>query len=744
MGSRLPATKRLITVFLFILFSVSAAAATYYIDPNGNDVTGNGSLANPWKTLRKATLTVTGAGNIIHVNAGTYYETQECYLAVGVNLEGAGSTVTIIRGEITGQFSTLLSLDSPNDTNGNQSVSGITFDGQYVSETNFKTWIGLFVTGRSNVSIHDCKVINFINRGVIFDGNDANDPIYDPGHYATGNKFYNNTVLNSAENNGNFGTGLINIGSQMNMEIYNNVLIQDQRPDFKNGWPIKPWNNGWIKGVKIYNNTLIKAPYKGTFPGQNGDWDFCIELLNIEGGLEIYNNSIQGSIDLNFCRKGSYAFSAWIHNNTLGRTPANPNFESGIVLEFKAEHVLIENNTLNNVSSGVQFNTRSVNNDGGFPNPGGGVPPGGFSYLLNNTIRNNLFSNLYYGNGAGTAAGVIILSENGNDQQVNGLNIYNNTFVAKSGSAPITCIDFSNQENGNASNINIRNNIITGFTYTWLAGSAPNTAISNMVVTHNDAYNNGSGNTPVWPAGNPTAYTYNNNISVNPLFVSATDFRLQALSPAIDRGIDIGLPFTGAAPDLGYAEFNAGPPLPITLLEFSVKKAANTNKLQWTTASEINSDHFRIERSADGLVFSSIGQVPAAGISSTHMHYAFTDGNTLAGINYYRLVMVDKQGSIVYSKIVSVTPDNTADLRLGYASLNSGKLNIQVYSSRTEKATLLITDMSGRRLFTTQVMLQPGTTSFTRDIPGLPAGIYNMVLFTSGKSVTKRLFTGNR
>ncbi len=164
----------------------------------------------------------------------------------------------------------------------------------------------------------------------------------------------------------------------------------------------------------------------------------------------------------------------------------------------------------------------------------------------------------------------------------------------------------------------------------------------------------------------------------------------------------------------------------------------------WTTASEINSDHFRIERSADGLVFSSIGQVPAAGISSTYMHYTFTDGNPLAGINYYRLVMIDKQGSAVYSKIVSVTPDNTADLRLGYASLNSGKLNIQVYSSRTEKATLLITDMSGRRLFTTQVMLQPGTTSFTRDIPGLPAGIYNMVLFTSGKSVTKRLFTGNR
>nr|HNH22670.1 T9SS type A sorting domain-containing protein [Ferruginibacter sp.] len=146
----------------------------------------------------------------------------------------------------------------------------------------------------------------------------------------------------------------------------------------------------------------------------------------------------------------------------------------------------------------------------------------------------------------------------------------------------------------------------------------------------------------------------------------------------------------------------------------------------------------------DGLVFSSIGQVPAAGISSTYMNYTFTDGNPLSGTNYYRLVMVDKQGSAVYSKIVSVTPNNTTDLRLGYVFLHSGKLDIQVYSSKAEKATLLLTDMSGRRIFSTQLMLQQGTTSFTRDIPGLPAGIYNMVLFTSGKPVTKRLFTGNR
>jgi hypothetical protein len=64
-----------------------------------------------------------------------------------------------------------------------------------------------------------------------------------------------------------------------------------------------------------------------------------------------------------------------------------------------------------------------------------------------------------------------------------------------------------------------------------------------------------------------TAYTYANwkttsgqdshsPIPADPLFIDKTayDFRLQAASPAINAGVDVGLPYLGAAPDLGYAE----------------------------------------------------------------------------------------------------------------------------------------------------------------------------------------------
>lgn len=479
----------IVCLFIFsFLFTPGSFAITYYVSTTGDDVTGSGNIGNPWKTLRWATQTVTTSGDIIHVIAGTYTETQQCSLAVGVSIEGDNMLTTIIRSAVTGSFSGFLILSSPQDSNGAQSISNITLDGQYVSEANYKTWVGIWITGRSNVIIHDTKIINFKDRGVIFDGVDATDPPADPGHYATGNKFYNNTVLNAAGNNGIYGAGLLNIGGQLGMEIYNNIMTQDQRPDFKNGWPIKLWDNGWLKGVKIYNNTLTKAPYVGSYPGENGDWDFCIELFHVSG-LEIYNNTIQGSIDLNYNTKGSYNFCAWIHHNTMSRTNLNSKFESGIIFEFDTETAIIENNTLNNISCGVQFNTRNG------------------SIISNCVIGKNLFTNLGFGDGTGTAGGILIISEGTNNPVITNLYIYQNTITAKPGKEPYVGIEFGSMDKGSGNGVIIRNNTISGFTEAWLKGSSP-TNMNNVVIVHNQVTSNGNSNKPLWPGGDPTNYTY--------------------------------------------------------------------------------------------------------------------------------------------------------------------------------------------------------------------------------------------
>ncbi len=384
-------------------------AATYYISPTGNDATGTGTITNPWKTLFKATSTVTAAGNIIHILPGTYTETQTSNLRAGVSLEGEGVATTIILGNMTGQWSNLLSLDSPQNTNGNQSISGFTINGQYVSESNFRTWIGIWISGRSNVNVHDMRIINFYYAGAIYDGFDATSPMSDPGVSATGNKFNNNDVDNCATIYNGSGSGCLNIGGQTGMEILNNSIVNVSRANFKNGWPIKYWDNGYLKGCKINNNILKKSPYVATYWGENGDWDFAIELFNISG-LEIGYNQIQGAVDLNYNHTGNYAYSVWAHHNILDHvTPNYTHPESGFILEFATVNGIFENNIINNAFVGISYNLRSPNNHGGYTYP---CPTGGCSEVSGNIIRNNLFTNLYqapYGaSGAVITTSVII------------------------------------------------------------------------------------------------------------------------------------------------------------------------------------------------------------------------------------------------------------------------------------------------------------------------------------------------
>lgn len=100
----------LLALTLFV--SSLTQAATYYISPTGNDNTGTGTITNPWRTLFKATSTVVGAGDIIHVLPGTYTETQTSNLRAGVSIEGEGSAGTTILGNMTGTWSELLDRKS--------------------------------------------------------------------------------------------------------------------------------------------------------------------------------------------------------------------------------------------------------------------------------------------------------------------------------------------------------------------------------------------------------------------------------------------------------------------------------------------------------------------------------------------------------------------------------------------------------------------------------------------------------
>ncbi len=95
-------------------------------------------------------------------------------------------------------------------------------------------------------------------------------------------------------------------------------------------------------------------------------------------------------------------------------------------------------------------------------------------------------------------------------------------------------------------------------------------------------------------------------------------------------------------------------PLPVELISFDARAVGLVVECEWYTASELNSDHFQLQRSTDDRAFETVAVVPAAGTSSTTRRYNIVDKDPVTGLNYYRLMQVDKDGTRSFSKVVTV------------------------------------------------------------------------------------------
>ncbi|KAI9459571.1 hypothetical protein F5148DRAFT_1150819 [Russula earlei] len=125
------------------------------------------------------------------------------------------------------------------------------------------------------------------------------------------------------------------------------------------------------------------------------------------------------------------------------------------------------------------------------------------------------------------------------------------------------------------------------------------------------------------------------------------------------------IPFTNGLPSdfgCGFTQyFRVGALLPLDLLSFYGKaNTNNTNDLFWTTTQEQNVARFDIEYSPTGTQFTKVGQVTANGNTTTQSNYSFTHTpGTPAPVYYYRLRMVNADGSAMYSNTIQIIPSTT-------------------------------------------------------------------------------------
>ncbi|GGN04695.1 hypothetical protein GCM10010967_44640 [Dyadobacter beijingensis] len=176
-------------------------------------------------------------------------------------------------------------------------------------------------------------------------------------------------------------------------------------------------------------------------------------------------------------------------------------------------------------------------------------------------------------------------------------------------------------------------------------------------------------------------------------------------------------------------------PLPVELADFYVKELTSGQaQLYWKTVSEVDNERFEVERSADGLDFRMIGEVPGSRTSQQAHYYTFTDAETPNTTTYYRLKQVDTDGQFEYSKIIALYRNGDASFRLGPNPLTDF-VDLQM-PKHVGPATVKLMSMSG-----VELMRSPVNGSGRVSIADLPKGIYLLqVERGSERLFTQRIF----
>ncbi len=176
------------------------------------------------------------------------------------------------------------------------------------------------------------------------------------------------------------------------------------------------------------------------------------------------------------------------------------------------------------------------------------------------------------------------------------------------------------------------------------------------------------------------------------------------------------------------ATFGNGNALPVEIEAMNCEiNSFGVPHIIWSTLTEVNSDHFDIERSVDGQAFIAVGRITAAGTTESRQQYSFEDINAPAGKVYYRLRQVDRNGTATVFEACALDVEESG---LSIApNPAEGVASIRLHGSQL--AGLSITNSIGQPV---SVPYAIKNNVVELDISGIASGLYLVRISTNDRS----------
>jgi hypothetical protein len=197
---------------------------------------------------------------------------------------------------------------------------------------------------------------------------------------------------------------------------------------------------------------------------------------------------------------------------------------------------------------------------------------------------------------------------------------------------------------------------------------------------------------------------------------------------------------------LNNGGFDNNQTLPLQLISFTAQKKSKDVLAQWKTASEFNVNRFELEVAIGNTGyqqnrFVKIGEITSRGNSVQEQEYNFTDiENNKSGVRYYRLKIIDKDGSFTYSAIRPVVFDEKIEWQV-FPNPSSGTFNLSYQVSDGELLTIKLYDVHGKTVKQYSFAGSGFVQKITIDLhePVFPSGLYLLEASAGGKKQSFRL-----
>lgn len=168
--------------------------------------------------------------------------------------------------------------------------------------------------------------------------------------------------------------------------------------------------------------------------------------------------------------------------------------------------------------------------------------------------------------------------------------------------------------------------------------------------------------------------------------------------------------------------------LPVKLVGFKAVKESSVVRLNWTVAQETNIENYQVQRSKDGINFTTIQTIQARNQSGYQPNYSITDASPMKGVNYYRL-SINENGRKEMSGVATVTMNQAGNnFTINYTP-GSTRLNIKLIGLDAGNYSVSVVNAGGQVLQSMRLAHDGSEANKEINLKGgLSKGIYRVVL----------------